>query len=142
MVQRGHRVDDLDGGLGCADASPPDDLDRPACVRKQGFGVGAAQVDDLDRAGLAATVSAATATDPGGVCPGQSPQRCAQQRLIALHGEQVVPATLLEKVRVRPLAVQRIRVTSAPTRSGRVSRATPNAASSSPATTGAWASTN
>ena len=73
------------------------------------MGVGAAQVDDLDRAGLAATVSAATATDPGGVCPGQSPQRGAQQRLVALHGEQVVPATLSEEVRVRPLAVQRIR---------------------------------
>src|ERR687890_1250594 len=86
VIQGGDCVHDLHRGLACADASPADDLDRPAGAWEQRLSVGAVQVDDLDRAGLGPAMSAPAATGAGSLRPRKAHQLLPQQRLVALDG--------------------------------------------------------
>src|SRR3954452_10498257 len=109
VVQGGDRVDDLGRGPpGAVVPAPADDLDRPGGVREQRRGRDAVKVDDLDRARLGAAVSDLPAPLPGRLGPRQGGQRPTQGGLIALDGEQVVPAALAQPGGVLALAVQRV----------------------------------
>ena len=69
----------------------------------------AVQVDDLDRAGLSLAVADLLTPQSGHVPPhGNAASSRAQRRLVALNGEQIVPAAGVQPGGVLPLGVQRI----------------------------------
>jgi hypothetical protein len=143
VVQGGERVDGLHRRARLAGGpAPADDLDRSGAVRESlGFRC-AVQVDDLDRAGLDPAVSDVALEQSGCLSPGQPGQGLAQERLVALDGEQVVRAPAVQVVRVRALAVQRVRGDQDTVQLRQVSSAGTNAASSSPPITSVWVRTS